>query len=499
MASFDGNGLVIDRLADVKTEIEDELKAAFGTGINLDDRAPWGIIIGILSERYSSIWEIVEAIYEASFPNTSFGVYLEELVAFNGMLKEAATYSTVALQFTRSNDINGGDVTVPAGTQVSAPGDSTVIWVTDAEATILDTTMTISTQATANVIGEVGALAGTLTNLVAGVTNVGSVTNPLDAVLGTDEETDAELKNRRQTELGRSGTSTDSGIRSALQLLVEVRKATLAINDTDFTVGTLPPHSFEAFIATETGFPLGQRSELDWDSDMVTGNSVALTINGNPMAGSPVAFVSTHADTMEAVATVIAAETLVVRATYDVTNNKIDVVGATKTDLTLTAVITGGASQPTVTFSEISAAGDTLETIAQTIWDSKAAGIQTSGIYTGEAVDSSGVTQYMQFSDISDIRLYVRLTLTVDATLYDSGTAEPAIAQALADYGDNNLLPGVDVLNYKLLCAASDVGAAGILDIVCENSLDGVSYAATNRTIDVSEFATIDSGDVSFL
>ena len=499
MASFDGNGLVIDRLADIKTEIEDELRSAFGQGINLDDAAPWGIIVGILSERYSLIWEIVEAIYEASFPNTSFGVYLEELVAFNGMIREAATASTVGLQFTRSNPINAGDVTIPAGTQVSAPGSSTTIWLTDTEATILDGESTTTTQATANAFGPIGALSGTLTNLISSVANVQSVTNPDDADLGANEESDAELKNRRDTQLGRAGTSTESGIRSALQLLEEVRKATLVVNDEDIEVNGLPPHSFEAYVSPETGFNLGQQAELAWDSDMVSGNSVDLTINGDPMIGSPVAWQGTHDATMTLIASVVADQTLIATASYDPTDNEIVTAGSTKADPVLAAVITGGASQPTVTFNQTAPAGTTLEVIAQSLWDSKAAGIETHGIFTGEAIDSSGVTQYMHFSDISDVQLYVRLTLTIDSNTYNQAAAEASIAAALANYAETTLLPGVDVLNYKLLCAASDVGSAGILDIVCENSLDGISYAAVNRPINVSQFATIDTGDVSFV
>ena len=132
MASFDGNGLVIDRLADVRDEIEAELRASFGDGIDLGDDSPFGVIIGIMAERYSTIWEVLEAVYLASFPNTAFGVYLDELCALNGVVREPATASTVNLTFTRSNSINGGDVTIPAGTQCVASGGSTVIWSTNA-------------------------------------------------------------------------------------------------------------------------------------------------------------------------------------------------------------------------------------------------------------------------------------------------------------------------------------------------------------------------------
>ena len=51
MATFDGNGLVIDRLADIKKEIGDELKDAFGDGVNLAETSPFGILLAIMSGR----------------------------------------------------------------------------------------------------------------------------------------------------------------------------------------------------------------------------------------------------------------------------------------------------------------------------------------------------------------------------------------------------------------------------------------------------------------
>lgn len=495
MASFDGNGLVIDRLADIKTEMQDSLKATFGNGINLSETSPFGVLIGIMSERYSQIWELLEAVYEASFVNTAFGIYLDELVALNGIVREQATASVVTLTFTRSNAINAGDVTIPLGTQANA-SSSTILWSTDAEATILDGTTTISVQATASELGAIGALTGTITQLVAAVPNVASVTNLTDATEGSNQETDAELKIRRAQQLGREGTATQSGIESALQLLDEVRRAIVDQNDTDFTVGDLPPHSIAVSVGTEAGFNLGQISNLVYDAPFVASNSIAVTIDAVPIAASPIAFTVDNATTLAAVAAALQAESVIFSAVSDGTDT-IDIQGSTSADLTIASVVTGGVSQPVATFSEISPAGDTLDVIAQTIWDSKAAGIQTYGDLVGTAVDANGDDQAVYFSEVDEVRIWVRLTLTTDAD-FDPGS-ETTIAAALEEYANINLTPGVDVLNYKLLCAVSDVDAAGILDIVCENSLDGVSYAAVNRTILASQYASIDSSDVSFL
>ncbi len=252
MATFDGNGLVIDRLADIKTDIQDDLKEAFGDGINLNETAPWGVIIGIISEKYYLLWEKLEAVYLASFVDTSYGNYLDELVALNGMTREPASYSTVVLEFTRDNGIDDGDVTIPAGTQASVP-DSSTLWTTLADATILDGTMTITASASPTDTGPFAAVQDTITSLVSTPANVASVNNPAAAEIGTIEESDAALKIRRWTELGRSGTATESGIRSALQALDNVATATVILNDTDNTVDGRPPHSVSCYVDVVSG------------------------------------------------------------------------------------------------------------------------------------------------------------------------------------------------------------------------------------------------------
>ena len=496
MATFDGNGLIIDRLADIKTDIQNALRETYGNGINLGETSPFGVIIGIVSERYALLYELLEAVYDASFPNTAFGIYLDELVALNGVVRERATFSTVTLQFTRTGLAATGEVTIPLGTQVVAPGGSTVVWSTVAEATIEIGNLTTSVQAQPGETGPIGALAGTLTQLVAPVPNVDSVTNPADAIPGLTEETDSELKLRRESQLGRSGTSTEQGIRSALTLLESVRNSTVAVNDTDLVDGEgRPPHSFEAFVAVASGFNLGQLSQIVYSEDFVAGNLIELNVNGSLIGTVP--FNTDQETTLNDINTLLISDPLIAASTND-QNLTVRIQGATTVDLIVSTTVTGGATQPTGVWSQLAPAGTTLNTIAQTIWDSKSAGIQTFGLFQGTAIDTVGDTHVMFFSEILDVRVWVRLTLTVNLE-YEAVTAEPAMAQAIEDYALLNLTAGVDVLNYKLLCAASDVGSAGIEDIVSETSLDGISYAPVNRVIEVSQFASIEASDVSFV
>jgi uncharacterized phage protein gp47/JayE len=599
MATFDGNGLVIDRLDDVKNQINADLKDAFGDGINLEETSPFGVIVGIMSERYAQLYELLEAVYNASFPNTAFGIYLDELAAFNGVVREQATFSTVTLQFTRQGLSTTEAVPIPAGTQVTAPAGSTTIWSTVAAAEIAIGNLTTSVQAQPTDSGPIGALAGTLTSLVQPVANVASVNNPADADPGQAEETDSELKIRREAQLGRSGTSTEQGIRAALTLLDELRNATVATNDTDIPAGgqveigdltydaalvtgnsiqvflnnteiagspvafntdnlttlsdiaaaiqaeadvatavsdgvdkititgaTLgqatytaslvtggasqaiasyvrtqapfadrPPHSIECFGAVASGSNFGQISQIVYDAPFVADNLIEIFIDAGSIG--TVLFVNDQQTTLDAINALLVADSRIASSTNDGTLT-VAIQGSSAASLVISTSVTGGVSQPNGIWSQLAPAGDTLDTVAQTIWDSKAAGIQTTGTFEGVATDTSGDLHVMYFSEILDVRVWVRLTLTVNGE-YDQGTSETAMAQAIQTYSELNLTAGVDVLNYKLLCAASDVGSAGVLDIISETSLDGVSFAQSNITIDVSQFADISASDVSFV
>ena len=492
MASFDENGLTIDRLADIKTQIQDELKEGFGSGIDLDERSPFGVIIGIVSERYSLIWEILEAVNDASYPDDSFGVQLDKLLAFNGIVREQATASVVDLTFERE-PASSGDVTIPIGTQVHATS-STVLWATDVEATIPSAGDFATVQATADQTGPTGALAGTLIEMVSTPSNVLSVVNPADASLGSEQESDSEVKARRRLQLGRVGTATASGIRSALNLLEEIRVAQLVVNDTDFAVGSQPPHSIAAYIATETTVNLEQDSELFFDAVLVTGNSCAIELNGSPIAITPVPFTTSNAQTLVDIAAALQGEAEIDTAISDGVDS-IQVDGTSGAALPITIVITGGASQPVVTQTFN---GPVLDTIAQSLWDSKGAGIQTHGELSGTAIDDEGEIHILEFSQIEELVTHVELTLSVDSD-YDLTASELAIRTSIVDYATNSLLPGVDVLSFKILCAASDVGSAGIRTLASGVSASGAGPFIDEIAVDVSQFATIDSADIDFV
>ena len=93
--------------------------------------------------------------------------------------------------------------------------------------------------------------------------------------------------------------------------------------------------------------------------------------------------------------------------------------------------------------------GGDAQTIAQTIWDTKPAGIQTSGDNDYIVKDSQGDDQEIWFSRVNNVYIHVN----VDYSLYNEETPpsdiEDAIAAQVLLYGDS-LDVGVDVIQGRI-------------------------------------------------
>jgi uncharacterized phage protein gp47/JayE len=143
-----------------------------------------------------------------------------------------------------------GDTTVITKADIFASSNFSV----DSKLTITKIYKLGNLQATEN--GELSAEANSLTVIKTPALGWDTVTNPLAASLGTDTETDEELRLRfRNTKFERSSNILDS-MYSALINLDTVDSVTVYENDTDITdVNGLPPHSFMAVV-------LGGESEV---------------------------------------------------------------------------------------------------------------------------------------------------------------------------------------------------------------------------------------------
>ena len=242
-------GLKIKRLADIKSEIDARMKTLFGDSIDLDPATPEGQIIALQSERESLLWELAQETYDSQYPLTSEGRALDNVVSITGTTRKGASFSKVLKGVARGD--NG--TIIPAGTIISVSGNSSSRFVTTADATInIVDGVTFKSgyiELVCESTGPIQANTGTLTVIETPVPGMSSFINEEDAELGSNIESDSELKARRDQELQIAGSATIEAIRSELLARPLVTAAIVFQNKYSIPdIDNRPPHSLDIVV-----------------------------------------------------------------------------------------------------------------------------------------------------------------------------------------------------------------------------------------------------------
>jgi len=299
MAGLDSTGLTILTQTEVRDEIDESEKTAFGQSVGISDDDILGRLNAIISEREANLWELMEAVNAASDPDTATGAQQDSICAITGTVRLAATTSKVTPTLT------GTPTTVVAlGSQASVTGtlekfttllEATIVasaaW-TDTTAYVVgdrrtnsgnvylctiagtsagsggpsleiaaETDGTVTWRFLGNGTGDIDVTAesantgpivgasGDIITIETPVSGWDSVMNILDAVLGTNIETDELLRVRREAELAAPGTAPIDPLRVDLLAVTGVTTVSLFINNTNVTdPDGIPPKSIEALI-----------------------------------------------------------------------------------------------------------------------------------------------------------------------------------------------------------------------------------------------------------
>lgn len=328
----------------------------------------------------------------------------------------------------------------------------------------------------------IAAPINTLVEILTPISGWNSINNPKAGVTGRFIETDAELRIRRNNSIRLLGAGTVESIRA--RLLQQVPGVTSAF-------------IFEN--RTMTQEPI----DIVLNQDLVTGNTI--TIVFNTIQTLPiVTFATSHLDTMNAIAIVIANQPQIASAVVGGTANRTITVSMKEAvEVTITTFsVTGGASQAQAVFKggrlaksfEAVVEGGSDADVANKIWLTKPAGIQTFGNTSFTITDSQGEQQVINFSRPTPIYIWV----TVALTLYSEETFPPngqdLVAEAINTYG-NNLGIGVDVLLQRVLAQIFNVPgiASGVMQIAATNGPgDSPLYGTADIPIQENEIAVFD-------
>ena len=147
-----------------------------------------------------------------------------------------------------ATDLTGGKVQVDGDTGVDGYPTAFTVDVTDAPATLHFFSISNLGEIESVETGPVLGYADTITTIITQVDNWKTCTNPKQVTLGSNAETDAALRIRRNNSLAIVGASTVEAIQAKLLEVEDVTYALVIENVTDATVDDIPPHAIECVV-----------------------------------------------------------------------------------------------------------------------------------------------------------------------------------------------------------------------------------------------------------
>lgn len=203
-------------LSQIVSDLNAGMQAIFGAGADLNPDSPFGQLVGLIAGAADEVWEASEEVLTAFDPQSARGALLSSLVMLNGIRRTDGTASIVLVTCTGTP----GTV-IPAGTLArSASGD---LFENLALVTIGGGGTTGAFFQSVE-IGPVPVDAGVVNEIVTPIAGWASVSNAGAGIVGTLDESDPDLRRRREI-------STESGAVSIMDALIAGLRAIPSVLD----------------------------------------------------------------------------------------------------------------------------------------------------------------------------------------------------------------------------------------------------------------------------
>lgn len=227
---FTADGMTIQTYQEIYDELVAAYQGIYGADINTDPDSPDGQRIGVEAKARLDLQSFALYVYNQLDADLSSGEFLNKMIKWAGISRQPASRSQVDMTITVDRDL-----TLPSGYTIG--DDLGQSWITTAATAVVTGANTVTM--VASDFGAIAADAGTITEPTDVIIGVVSVTNPAAAVVGSDEETDADVRIRRNRSLANPNTSTTGGLFTALGNLAGVTELKIYENDTDTYDATL--------------------------------------------------------------------------------------------------------------------------------------------------------------------------------------------------------------------------------------------------------------------
>lgn len=241
---IDANGLQTSTRAELIAFFTAAYQRIYGADVNLDSDSPDGQMMNINVQSILDLQDLVTQVYNMFDPDNAIGVILDQRVAINGIQRQGGTYTVTNITIVNTTSVNlyGIDQTdQPVYTVSDNAGN---LWqLQDTQLGLTAGSHVLVFQAATP--GANFTIPNTITTQVTIVLGVASVNNPTTyTTLGINEETDAQLKIRRQKSVSLASQGYLAGLLAALENITGVTSAFVYENLTNITnVDGVPGHS----------------------------------------------------------------------------------------------------------------------------------------------------------------------------------------------------------------------------------------------------------------
>lgn len=247
--SFGPLGLTTDTQQELVANFTAQFKAIYEADINLSSDTPDGQLMNIFIQSVLDLQDLLTQIYNSLDPDNAIGVVLDQRVAINGIQRQAGTFTVTNITLVTNQSVNlfGLDQTdQPIYTVSDNAGNLWELQTTQLGVSI--GTNVFSFQA--SIPGAIVTTPNTITVPYTIVLGVVSINNPTTyTTLGVNEESDANLRVRRQQAVSISSQGYLAGLLATLKNVVGVTSATVYENTTSSpNSDSVPGHSIWVII-----------------------------------------------------------------------------------------------------------------------------------------------------------------------------------------------------------------------------------------------------------
>ena len=242
MATLTEEGIKIERLDSIVSTLENGLRQIYGQNIDLSPNTPDGQVVGLLAQIRMDFEELAENVYRQLDPDVATGAWLEQRVAYAGLMRRGANYS-----YLRSVVLTGEPNTrLYSGIVVS--DTHKVRWVLVSNVT-LDSNGSARADFRSEQLGAFNLAKNT--NLTIETITLGliSATTQEDAEIGIEEETDIQLRERFLFSRTKNEQNSAEAINAKIAALPDVKHVRVLENNTgQRDAFGVEPHSINVIV-----------------------------------------------------------------------------------------------------------------------------------------------------------------------------------------------------------------------------------------------------------